>query len=162
MTISINFGGTCPTQRGKHLHLISRPANGNWFVRGLRPRKKWEEGKDKTQSWKSQLLHIPTLTLQVRTFFHHVSIRKGMSYARKRHCSLNLLEISVLPIRKVKIGNTLETRGLTHSYTFCKNPKNALTGCKGTNESANTQTFFRLFSLFTVFRLPTKHKCRSW
>ena len=99
-------------------------------------------------------MRIPTLTLQDRTLYHHISIRKDMSYARKRHCSLNLLEISVLPIRKVKIGNTLETRGLTHSYTFCKNPKNALTGCKGTKESANTQTFFRLFAFLQLFAFP--------
>lgn len=42
------------------------------------------------------------------------------------------LEISVLPLRQNETGNTLETRGLTYSYTFYTDPKNALSGCKGT------------------------------
>ena len=41
-----------------------------------------------------------------------------------------------LPVlREVKDKATLETRGLTYSYTFYTNPKNALTGCKGTTLS---------------------------
>ncbi len=62
-----------------------------------------------------------------------------------------LLEISMLPLRQNETGNTLETRGLTYSYTFYTNPKNALTGCKGTKESANAQTFFGLFASLYVY-----------
>ena len=51
------------------------------------------------------------------------------------------LNISELPLNKKETGNTLETRGLTYSYTFYTNPKNTLAGCKVTKESANAQTF---------------------
>jgi len=53
------------------------------------------------------------------------------------------LNISELPLDKKGTGNTLETRGLTYSYTFFTKPKrstygrfasakNAHLGCKGT------------------------------
>ena len=42
------------------------------------------------------------------------------------------LNISELPLNKKETGNTLETRGLTYSYTFLTKPKNAHLGCKGT------------------------------
>ena len=42
------------------------------------------------------------------------------------------LNISELPLNKEDTGNTLETRGLTYSYTFLTNPKNAHRECKGT------------------------------
>ena len=34
--------------------------------------------------------------------------------------------------KKIRIGNTLETRELTYSYTFSNSPKNALIDYKGT------------------------------
>ena len=42
------------------------------------------------------------------------------------------LNISELPLNKEDTGNTLETIGLTYSYTFLTNPKNAHRECKGT------------------------------
>lgn len=42
------------------------------------------------------------------------------------------LNISELPLNKKETGNTLETRGLTYSYTFLTKPKNAHRECKGT------------------------------
>ena len=42
------------------------------------------------------------------------------------------LNIRELPLSKKETGNTLETRGLTYSYTFLTNPKNAHRECKGT------------------------------
>ena len=56
------------------------------------------------------------------------------------------LNINQLPSQKEETGNTLETRGLTYSYTFYTNPKDALTGCKGIKEFANVQTFLSLFA----------------
>ena len=44
------------------------------------------------------------------------------------------LNISELPLNRKETGNTLETRGLTYSYTFYTYPKNALTDCKGTKQ----------------------------
>ena len=41
------------------------------------------------------------------------------------------LNINQLPLYKEETGNTLETRGLTYSYTFLTKPKNAHLGCKG-------------------------------
>jgi hypothetical protein len=35
-------------------------------------------------------------------------------------------------LSKKETDNTLETRGLTYSYPFYTNPKNAHLGCKGT------------------------------
>jgi len=45
----------------------------------------------------------------------------------------------VLPIRQAETGNTLETRGLTYSYTFYTNPKNAFISCKGTKDFPESQ-----------------------
>ena len=42
------------------------------------------------------------------------------------------LNIRELPLSKKETGNTLETRGLTYSYTFLTKPKIAHLGCKGT------------------------------
>ncbi len=42
------------------------------------------------------------------------------------------LNIRELPLSKKETGNTLETRGLTYSYTFLTKPKNAHLECKGT------------------------------
>lgn len=41
------------------------------------------------------------------------------------------LNIRELPLSKKETGNTLETRGLTYSYTFLTKPKIAHLGCKG-------------------------------
>ena len=57
----------------------------------------------------------------------------GIEYGLKNsRISIFDLNISELPLNKEDTGNTLETRGLTYSYTFLTNPKNALIGCKGT------------------------------
>ena len=45
---------------------------------------------------------------------------------------ISYLNISELPLNRKEIGNTLETRGLTYSYTLLTKPKNAHLGCKGT------------------------------
>jgi len=42
------------------------------------------------------------------------------------------LNIRWLPLNEKDEGNTLETRGLTYSYTFLTKPKNAHRECKGT------------------------------
>ena len=46
------------------------------------------------------------------------------------------------------MGNTLETRGLTYSYTFYTNPKNALTGCKRYKTSSEQPKNLSAFSIF--------------
>ena len=56
------------------------------------------------------------------------------------------LNIRELPLIKKETGNTLETRGLTYSYTFYTNPKNTHLGCKGTKHFPNSQKVSTTFS----------------
>ena len=51
---------------------------------------------------------------------------------------------------KKEIGNTLETRGLTYSYTFLTKPKNAHLECKGTKLFPNNQRVRLLFALLYI------------
>ena len=67
---------------------------------------------------------------------------KNWERSQNSRTPISDLNINELPLNKKEIGNTWETRGLTYSYTFYTNPKNALTGCKGTTLSWNDQNFF--------------------
>ena len=65
----------------------------------------------------------------------------GTERLQNSRTSIFDLNIRELPLSKKETGNTLETRGLTYSYTFYTNPKNALPGCRGTNHSHITKRF---------------------
>ena len=62
---------------------------------------------------------------------NHSSLEKGERSQNSRTPIFDL-NISELPLNRKETGNTLETRGLTYSYTFYTIPKNAHLGCKGT------------------------------
>ena len=69
------------------------------------------------------------------------------------------LNISELPLNKKETGNTLETRGLTYSYTFLTKPKNAHLGCKDTKQIPSCQmvsyTFFKFIAIFIFIGIQT-------
>lgn len=69
------------------------------------------------------------------------------------------LNISELPLNKKETGNTLETRGLTYSYTFLAKPKNAHLGCKDTKQIPSCQmvsyTFFMFIAIFIFIGIQT-------
>ena len=71
------------------------------------------------------------------------------------------LNISELPLNEKDEGNTLETRGLTYSYTFLTKPKrspygrfvsakNAHLDCKGTKLFSHNQRVRLLFALLCI------------
>ena len=49
----------------------------------------------------------------------------------------------------------METRGLTYSYTFYTNPKNALTGCKGTKNPQTPKGFSNFLYLLYNYCLDS-------
>ena len=72
---------------------------------------------------------------------------------------ISYLNISELPLNRKEIGNTLETRGLTYSYTFLTKPKNAHLGCKGTKQIPSCQMvsyiFFKFIAIFIFIGIQT-------
>ena len=71
--------------------------------------------------------------------------------------------ISELPLNRKETGNTLETRGLTYSYTFYTIPKrstygrfasakNALISCKGTKDFPESQRICVLLASFMLWQ----------
>lgn len=64
--------------------------------------------------------------------------------------SILYLNISELPLNKKETGNTLETRGLTYSYTFRTKSKNAHLECKGTKLFPHNQRVRLLFALLYI------------
>lgn len=69
----------------------------------------------------TNLFHCKTCWLRISQIVRSPNSRTPISY----------LNISELPLNRKEIGNTLETRGLTYSYTFLTKPKIAHLGCKG-------------------------------
>ena len=83
---------------------------------------------------------------------------------------ISYLNISELPLNRKEAGNTLETRGLTYSYTFLTKPKrstygrfasakNAHLGCKGTKQIPSCQMvsyiFFKFIAIFIFIGIQT-------
>ncbi|MBQ7472709.1 MAG: virulence RhuM family protein, partial [Prevotella sp.] len=66
-----------------------------------------------------------------KNYLPEVEIRR-LERAANSRTPISYLNISELPLNRKEIGNTLETRGLTYSYSFLTKPKNAHLGCKGT------------------------------
>ena len=81
-----------------------------------------------------------------------------VNYSRTRRLERSLnsrtpisyLNISELPLNRKETGNTLETRGLTYSYTFYTIPKNAHLDCKGTKLFSHNQRVRLLFALLCI------------
>ena len=91
------------------------------------------------------------LVVRHRVFFdaNYSRIRR-LERSRNSRTPIFKLNISELPLNKKETGNTLETRGLTYSYTFLTKPKNAHLECKGTKLFPNNQRVRLLFALLYI------------
>ena len=82
---------------------------------------------------------------------------KNWERSQNSRTPISDLNINELPLNKKEIGNTLETRGLTYSYTFLTKPKNAHLGCKGTKLIWHNQILFVNSGLLIGFHLLILH-----
>ena len=75
---------------------------------------------------------------------------RRLERSQNSRTSILYLNISELPLNEKDEGNTLETRGLTYSYTFLTKPKIAHLGCKGIKLFPNNQRVRLLFALLYI------------
>ena len=76
--------------------------------------------------------------------------RRLVKRLQNSRTSIFELNIRELPLSKKETGNTLETRGLTYSYTFLTKPNIAHLGCKGTKLFPHNQRVRLLFALLYI------------
>ena len=79
-----------------------------------------------------------------------VAKHEALERLQNSRISIFDLNISELPLNKEDTGNTLETRGLTYSYTFRTKSKNAHLECKGTKLFPRNQRVRLLFALLYI------------
>ena len=83
-------------------------------------------------------------------FFYTIHEEENLVRSQNSGTSIFDLNIRELPLSKKETGNTLETRGLTYSYTFRTKSKNAHLECKGTKLFPHNQRVRLLFALLYI------------
>ena len=83
-------------------------------------------------------------------FFYTIHEEENLVRLQNSRTSIFDLNIRELPLSKKETGNTLETRGLTYSYTFRTKSKNAHLECKGTKLFPHNQRVRLLFALLYI------------
>ena len=83
-------------------------------------------------------------------FFYTIHEEENLVRLQNSRTSIFDLNIRELPLSKKETGNTLETRGLTYSYTFRTKSKNAHLECKGTKLFPHNHRVRLLFALLYI------------